>query len=326
MNPEPLKPLKILIIGGLGFIGSHLRPALEAFGHQVLVLDKNAHLNDNKYQSAVYGDVRDLDSLIPHFYGHDLIINLAAEHQDNVRPLSLYHEVNVQGAANICAAASQTGSKRILFTSSVAIYGASEAPLSESSPPNYFNEYGRTKYLAEQVYERWLQSSHDHNLTIVRPTVVFGPGNRGNVFNLLHQIKYGPFLMIGDGTNVKSIAHVRNVSRFIAHIATNAPSTHYVVNYADKPDLTIDELVSHAFDSLGRRRTHLTVPRFAGISAGTVADVLSRLLRRSLPISAVRVRKFCSSSRIDATRAFSTGFRPELDLREGLSEMLRLHV
>ena len=73
--------------------------------------------------------------------------------------------------------------KNLIFTSSVAIYGFAPADTDESGEPNYFNDYGRTKYMAEQIYKEWqLEDPDNRTLVIVRPTVIFGEGNRGNVF------------------------------------------------------------------------------------------------------------------------------------------------
>ena len=116
------------------------------------------------------------------------IINLAAVHRDDIRPLSRYDDVNVQGSVNVCEAARRHGINKIIFTSSVAIYGFAPADTDESGAPNYFNDYGRTKYLAEQVYKEWqAEDPENRTLVIVRPTVIFGEGNRGNVYNLLKQ-------------------------------------------------------------------------------------------------------------------------------------------
>ena len=128
-------------------------------------------------------------------------------HRDDIRPISRYDDVNVQGAKNICDAARKHSIKKIIFTSSVAIYGFAPEDTDESGEPNFFNDYGRTKYLAEQVYKEWqLEDSENRALIIVRPTVIFGEGNRGNVYNLLKQIFSGSFLMFGDGKNKKSMA------------------------------------------------------------------------------------------------------------------------
>ena len=70
----------------------------------------------------------------------------------------------------------------------------------ENGTINPFNEYGRTKALAEDVYREWrAKDPENRSLIIIRPTVVFGEGNRGNVYNLLNQINSGAFAMIGNG-------------------------------------------------------------------------------------------------------------------------------
>jgi GlcNAc-P-P-Und epimerase len=84
-----------------------------------------------------------------------VLINLAAEHRDDVRPKSLYDEVNVDGARNLCQVAREKGIQHIIFTSSVAVYGFAPAGTDESGEINYFNDYGRTKWLAEGVFKEW---------------------------------------------------------------------------------------------------------------------------------------------------------------------------
>ena len=205
---------EVAIVGGAGFVGSRLTARFRKgniFSNKYDI-DLSNHLD-----KSIYLDVEDTDSL-DQLAGVSTIINLAAVHRDDVRPLSRYDDVNIQGAKNICEAASKHGVHQIIFTSSVAIYGFAPADTDESGEPNYFNDYGRTKYLAEQVYKAWqLEDPESRTLVIVRPTVIFGEGNRGNVYNLLQQIASRRFLMIGDGTNRKSMAYVENVVAFIEY-------------------------------------------------------------------------------------------------------------
>ena len=107
---------------------------------------------------------------------------------------------------------------------------------------NPFNEYGRTKFYAEEKLRAW-QSKSGNSLIIVRPTVIFGEGNRGNVFNLFNQIASGKFVMVGKGENKKSMAYIGNVVAFLETcIATD--QKYGIYNYVDTPDLTMNELVS----------------------------------------------------------------------------------
>jgi len=318
--------MNILLIGGAGFIGSVLQRVLRSSGAQVTVLDIQP-APDGVTSEYVQADIRDYSAIAPHFASRDLVINLAAEHRDDIRPISLYDEVNVDGARNICRAAAQAGVKWQIFTSSVAVYGESSVPLHEDSEIAYFNDYGRTKFLAEGIYREWSNGGSGRRLHIVRPTVVFGPGNRGNVYNLLRQIKFGPFLMVGDGSNVKAIAHVDNVAGFLGYIASDMVPPG-VYNYADGPDLSINEIVKLTQAALGRDTTGpgLRLPLPVGLVLGKLADLAAWVFKRPLPISAIRIRKFCSNSEVDATRMLSTGYTPSREVREGLAEMVRVHV
>ena len=195
--------MTISIIGGAGFVGTNLSKNLEK-----LNINHNIYDINTKSSSHIYTDVTQEDTLDAIKYS-DTIINLAAVHRDDIRPLSLYDDVNVGGAKNVCNAARKFNINNIIFTSSVAIYGFAPKNTNENGEPNYFNDYGRTKYLAEKVYIKWYEEDPtNRSLTIIRPTVIFGEGNRGNVYNLLKQIASKRFAMIGNGANIKSMAYV----------------------------------------------------------------------------------------------------------------------
>ena len=175
--------MKIAIIGGAGFVGNSLSKRLDKQNIDHMVFDRQSGKS-----SHIYIDVTKKNSL-DLIKDADIIINLAAVHRDDVKPITLYDDVNVQGARNICDAADKHNINKIIFTSSVAVYGFAPLNTGEDGDTNFFNDYGRTKYLAEQIFKEWqLKDSKNRSLVIVRPTVIFGEGNRGNVFNLLNQI------------------------------------------------------------------------------------------------------------------------------------------
>ncbi len=193
--------MRVLVTGGSGFIGSRLVADLLKGGHSVLILDKvvSAHYPD----LCQIGDVRDREAVSRAVKDVDLVYHLAAEHRDDVRPISLYYEVNVEGTKILTDACIVSGVKHIIFTSSVAIYGLNAGIPSETTPPDPFNDYGRSKLQAEEILRQWRTEDLSRCLTIIRPSVVFGEGNRGNVFNLVRQINSGRFVMVGKGKNQK---------------------------------------------------------------------------------------------------------------------------
>ena len=135
--------------------------------------------------------------------------------------------------------------KRIVFTSSVAVYGLNKQNPNEDHPADPFNHYGKSKWQAEQVLQEWYKTHPDWNINIPRPTVIFGERNRGNVYNLLRQISGGKFLMEGKGNNKKSMAYVGNIVAFIKFLIENKTEGYNIYNYIDKPDFTMNELVDH---------------------------------------------------------------------------------
>lgn len=309
----------VLILGGSGFVGTRLTPLLTDQGIAVRIGDLRR--SEAFPELWTQCDVRDASSVAGLAAGCAAIINLAAEHRDDVRPLSRYHEVNVEGAAQVCRAARDAGIQKIIFTSSVAVYGFQPRPTDENGPFAPFNAYGKTKLEAEAVYREWAGEDATRTLVIVRPTVVFGEGNRGNVYNLLHQIAAGKFFMVGSGNNVKSMAYVGNIAAFLAHTLSMGPGEH-IYNYVDGPDMNTRDLVDYIRQSLGRNGTTPHVPLAVALAGGHFLDAVSRVTGRRFPISAIRVRKFCESTQFIADRARESGFAPPCSLREGLKRTL----
>ena len=310
---------EIAILGGSGFLGTRLYSRLNTSKVESRVFDLKPPSTPSNFTHLDIEDIRS-DSYLENAKA---IINLAAVHRDDVRPLTRYDDVNVQGAKNVCQIARKHGINKIIFTSSVAIYGFAPADTDESGEPNYFNDYGRTKYLAEQVYKEWqIEDPENRTLVIVRPTVIFGEGNRGNVFNLLKQIASGRFVMFGDGNNRKSMAYVENVAAFLEYSLSFKPGLH-IYNYIDKPDFDMNTLVSKARKTIfEKNNVGLRMPAFLGMAIGYFADVVAKLTGKTLPISSIRVKKFMGTTQF-ASSISETGFVPPVSLEEGLARTLR---
>jgi len=313
-------PSTVLVIGGSGFIGTRLCRILLDRGLEVRIFDRAA--TPEHRELTTVGDVRNGAELMAACVGVDSIVHLAAEHRDDVQPLSLYQEVNVDGATAVAAAASANGVDRIVFTSSVAIYGLDKNDAAEDWDPEPFNEYGRTKLAAEEVFASWADQDAHRSLVIVRPCVVFGEGNRGNVYNLARQVASGRFLMVGKGTNHKSMAYVGNIVEYLADCLT-APAGKQISNFADKPDLSTRELMGVLRGCLNKpSESKLRLPLPVGLAAGHVLDLAARLTGRTFPISAIRIRKFASDTTVNTDRLVASGYRP----RYPLADALRLTV
>ncbi|MBC3864190.1 NAD-dependent epimerase/dehydratase family protein [Undibacterium jejuense] len=304
------------VIGGSGFVGSRLSKRLAENGDQFCILDK---VQSSSFPDVTkITDVRDVESLKKNIPESSIIFNLAAEHRDDVTPISLYDDVNVGGAKNICDAARLKGVDKIIFTSTVAVYGFAPIGTDESGVIAPFNDYGRTKYEAEKIFVAWQQEQPEkRTLIIIRPTVIFGEKNRGNVYNLLKQISSGRFLMVGDGENRKSMAYVENISAFLHYVTNFKPGIH-TYNYVDKPDFTMNHLVMTVNRMLGRKgKIKFRVPFSLGFAAGKIFDLLAWLTNKKFAVSSIRVKKFCSNS-VYNTAVSESGFVPPVSMVSAL--------
>jgi nucleoside-diphosphate-sugar epimerase len=311
---------KVLLIGGSGFVGSRLAELLRS-DCDLSILDKNP--SPVRPEITRIGDVRKPESIDPALKDVATVVLLAAEHRDDVTPISLYYDVNVQGTRNVLDAMDRNGIRNILFVSSVSVYGLNKNNPDEQHPADPFNDYGKSKWQAEEVLREWYSKNPEgRTLTILRPTVIFGEGNRGNVYNLLRQIASGRFLMVGRGNNVKSMCYVGNVAAFIRHLLENGKG-YEVYNYVDKPDFDMNALVDQVEKSLGRKLPAIRVPFFLGMAGGYAFDALAWLTRRRFAISSVRVKKFCATTQINADKALTTGFKAPCSIMEGLHNTIR---
>ena len=313
--------MKITLIGASGFVGTRLLDLLQGNPDYDL---KNVDLLPSHFFNdiTVIGDVREQDQMDKEIADSDVVILLAAQHRDDVSPVSLYYDTNVDGMRVTLKAMESNGVKRIVFFSSVAVYGLNKPNPDENYPADPFNHYGKSKWQAEEVLKEWYKTHPDWNINIVRPTVIFGERNRGNVYNLLKQISGGKFLRVGSGNNKKSMAYVGNIVAFVKYMIDNVTSGYNVFNYVDKPDFTMNELVSVIEKVLSKKIPATHFPYWMGMMGGYCFDFLAKITGKKLAISSVRVKKFCATTEFDATKVHSCGFKAPFTLEEGLSRTL----
>ncbi len=248
--------MRALVTGGAGFIGSHLAELLLANGHEVVVIDNLAggrkenlrQLGANGRLSLHLADIRDRQSIAPHFAGVDWVFHLAglADIVPSIESPVSYFETNVTGTLNVLESARQAGVRRLVYAASSSSYGVPDAyPTPETAPiaPKY--PYALTKYMGEELVLHWAQTYKLAALSL-RLFNVYGPRSRtsgayGAVFGVfLAQKLHGkPFTVVGDGTQTRDFTYVEDVARAfmvaaesdLSGDALNVGSgTHYSIN------------------------------------------------------------------------------------------------
>ena len=314
--------MKVTMVGASGFVGTRLIDLLKQEPDNYSL--KNIDLLPSHFfnEITVIGDVREQEQMDEELKGADIVVLLAAQHRDDVSPVSLYYDTNVGGMKVTLNAMEKNGIKRLVFFSSVAVYGLNKNNPNEEHPADPFNHYGKSKWQAEEVLQEWYKTHPDWNIDIIRPTVIFGERNRGNVYNLLKQISSGKFLMVGKGNNVKSMAYVGNIVAFVKYMIENVTEGYNVFNYIDKPDTTMNDLVALVEKVLNKRIPSTHFPYWMGMMGGYCFDILAKIMGKKLTISSVRVKKFCAVTQFDSTKTMSSGFIPPYTLQEGLARTL----
>jgi nucleoside-diphosphate-sugar epimerase len=219
-----------------------------------------------------------------------------------------------------------------IFTSTVSVYGPSQVPLAESSPRRPINPYGRSKAKAEDLFEEFGRRRPEASIGILRPSVVFGPGNPPdtNIFRLVDSIWKRRFIMVGDGQTPKATSYITNVvaaTMFLANLLQqrNAPGL-LRFNYVDDPLLSTGDLVRMIRARMGRTGMQPRVPlRFARPTA-RVMDVLANLTRRDLPITSARINKFCTPTAFDGSAIRKAGFRQPVAIEDAIDRTLDDYV
>ncbi len=309
----------ITVIGGSGFIGRNLVDKLKE-NNAVINLDKSKSIR----HETIIADIREKNQLKEHLQPSDWVVLLAAEHKDNVNPVSLYYDVNVEGTRNVLDEMRQKNINKIIFTSTVAVYGLNKPNPDEDFPVDPFNHYGISKFQAEDILRAWYnENPTERTLVILRPTVVFGPENRGNVYNLLQQILKGSFKMVGNGMNIKSMSYVGNVVAFIHYCLSSQLKGYHLFNYVDKPDLNTNQLIGIIAKSSGKEIGSFKIPYFVGYIAGVGFDILSKLTGKEFSISSVRIKKFCATTEFSNKKIQSTSFKAPFSLEEGLDKTIK---
>jgi UDP-glucose 4-epimerase len=261
-----------LVTGGAGFIGSHVADELLALGHKVVVLDDlSGGFEDNVPSGATFvkGSILDHELIDRLFDRHHFtyVYHLAAYAAEGLSHFikRFNYENNLIGSVNLVNASVNCGVKCFVFTSSIAVYGAGQSPMSEEMIPMPEDSYG----IAKLAVERELKASHEMfglDYVIFRPHNVYGErqniGDRyRNVVGIFMNqlLKNEPMSIFGDGMQQRAFTHIRDVAPIIAACVNFDAARNELFNVGADVPYTINELAQVVADAMGKRCqvTHL---------------------------------------------------------------------
>lgn len=337
--------MNYIITGGTGFIGTHLANLIkeqdenaQVWNLDIVDPEKLDHMTDLKEieeyttikqwkspvrdgetrkSTFVYCDVRKPIEKLPFTpTPDDIIFNFAAVHRTPGHPDHAYFETNIRGAENVCAFAEKWGIKNIVFTSSIAPYGAAEELKEETTLPTPNTPYGISKLVAEKIHLGWKASSSEHKLTIVRPGVVFGKGENGNFTRLYWAIRGHKFAYPGRKDTIKACIYVKELVRFILWNVTERKTKSEIFNCCFEPAYTIEHIVGAMKKVTGLTQFVPDIPNWVIMPAATVIGAMGA----PMGICPARVKKLQISTNICGKKLAGCGYKFKWTFEEALDD------
>lgn len=309
-----------IVFGGAGFIGTHLLGELAKSREYERLVSVDIQRPRAEVEGVVYlhQDVRNpIDATIAKGMPAD-IFNLAAVHTTPGHPDGDYYYTNVFGALNVCRFASETGSRNLIFTSSISIYGPTEDALDEDDHPEPVSAYGRSKLSAEAIHRLWQSEAPGRRLTVVRPAVIYGLYEQGNFTRLSRLLERQAFVFPGRTDTIKSCGYVKDLISSMQFMAARNDGVS-IYNFCYEQRYTINEICSAFAQVAGYRDPKLTIPIWFMNLAVIPFEFLQRTGIRT-GINRDRIKKLWFSTNILPKRLIESGFQFQHSLVSSLQD------
>lgn len=311
----------VLVTGATGSIGPHVVRALVDAGVAVRVLVRDAAAAPAGVDVSV-GDLRDPEAVRRAVAGCWGVVHLAAVvHQRGADADAAQHEVTDRAARDLFAAAEAAGCERLVFASSIAVYGA-EGEFDEDAPLSPATAYAEAKVAAEADLRDRRTPSGAPLGVILRLATCYGPGAGGNVTAMLRALRRNRFAIVGRGANRKTLLHVDDAADALLLGLFSPAAAGGTYDVSDGRPLPLREVVRVLTDALGRPPARHLPAAPVRLAVRSVARLAAVAGRRS-PVDPRLVDVLQSDVAVPAGRIRrELGFRPRFDLAAGVRSVL----
>ena len=304
---------------------------LKRRGHTVTGIDRVKD-DDVELDHFMYGDLLD-DGLIDAAVdsqagGVDMVMHLAAAKGDWGISANEFHRDNVETTTVLLEKGRQAGIKSWIFYSSVAALGPSDIALPEEAAFSPAIPYGASKAEGEKLFHTFAEEDADAQITIIRPSVVYGAGNPSstNIYRLIEAIYHNRFVMIGDGDTIKTTSYIENLLAANLFLMDRMSPGVQTYHYVDAPAKTTADLIRVIYRLLEKKQPAWHLPRSMAAALAMPLDALSTLTGKDLPITAARINKFCTATNFDASAIRKLGFEQPVGFEESLRRTVDWHM
>lgn len=313
-----------LVTGASGALGYVLVESLLRSGKRVRVLTRRPIGSD--YFSlpidSVLGDIADRNTVTRAAAGMDVVFHLAALlHVTNPDPAlrAEYKRVNVEGTQSLVEAAKSEGVSRLVFFSTIAVYGSTAGRISdEMTQPCPDGPYAETKLIAENIALDARSSSGEQLACVLRLAAVYGPRMKGNYRRLAHSVARGRFVPIGDGCNRRTLIHEHDVAHAAILAAEHAQSPGKIFNVTDGRIHSVKDILGAICSGLDRQPPAWRIPVGLAKFGGMLADLaLFAAGRKNISMQTMLIKYLEDVAISGAKFQHDLGFRPRYDLLAG---------
>jgi nucleoside-diphosphate-sugar epimerase len=314
---------RVLVTGATGFIGQHLCGLLLDRGYTVRgTFRQRRSVGRSDMEWVRVDDVGPTTDWAAALEGVDGIVHLAAmaHRTDGSASPADYMRTNVEGTRRLAEVAASSDARRLVFVSSIgAVRSFADEPLRENQPCQPDSDYGRSKRGAEGAIAEVLQGAR-LDWCVLRPVLVYGPGNPANMARLLRLVASGVPLPLASIRNRRSLLFVTNLTDVIERCLTHAAASRKTFHVADAETFSTPDLLRTLARHAGRRARLVPCPVAVLRQLARLGDFAESIRGRPVPIHSYAVERLTGSLvvEIDALREL-LDWRPPFTAEEGLA-------
>jgi nucleoside-diphosphate-sugar epimerase len=318
-----------VITGATGLLGSHIAENLHARGERLRALVRPTSDTTFLKQLGVelaYGDLNEPAGLPRVFEDADVVYHCAARVGD-WGPWRVFQREIIDATANLLDACRSTGVGRVLHVSSIIVYGhprLGDSCFTEDEPLGQnlrlWDYYCRAKVRAEELCRQY-----EGDVTIVRPSWIYGPRDRTSLPRFFKALDAGRVAMIGRGDNLLNIVYAGDVAEGAIRAANHPQAKGQAYHLSSEGEITQSEFLDLMLEELGRPRIRGRVPYWLAYGGGLLSEVIGRMLcmRRPPHLTRYIVSLIGRSTRFSIAKAREQlGWQPRVSVHEGIRRSL----